>query len=62
MSDSDADFIKNSVGLVLARALAEASIAKPEDLVKFIGERLLSYLDEKKQEKAVCVHVPLYPV
>ena len=44
----DAQWLNDNVGGVLAEALSELSMHKPEDPVDFVGKWLINYVDRKE--------------
>ncbi|KAG9395621.1 Dpy-30 motif [Carpediemonas membranifera] len=48
---TDAQYVQETVGPILAKAIAEAAMLKPENPINFVGKYLLDDIDKKKAEE-----------
>jgi hypothetical protein len=55
MTELDANYLKDTVGDILAEALANVAIQQPADPVEFVGLYLLNHVKNQKKKSEVCI-------
>jgi hypothetical protein len=55
MAELDAEYLKNTVGSVLADALTNAVIQQPADPIEYIGNFLLNFVKTEKKKAEVFI-------